>query len=170
MKVLLMRFNSIKRVNIYEMFRKYSHKSISPDCFELNDPSLVILKVDVSRVPFLFKLETKSIQNQISLFCHDVIEALPKTWTVLEYELGNMTAFNLVFSIGDGMADLVSNSPLYRFERLNDCPLIIYSSDRTIEMYDEIGSAPDPCVLDKGLWNLICQTLNSESKRAFSVE
>ena len=172
MKVLLMCFNSTKRENVYKRFKNYSYKCVSPNCFELNDPSLVVLKVDVSKVPFLFKQKAKKpMQVQVLAFAVAVLKALPKTWTVVEYdEFENVSALKLVFSIGDGMTDLVSHSPLYCLERLNDCPLKIYSYDVVMGKYEKCENVPDPCVLDRTLWNLICQTLNSESEKAFSAE
>lgn len=154
----------------YDCFLRYSHKRLPHIGFEVNDPSLVVLTIDVSKVTLLNKQEAKTDKHQVWTFAKAVYEALPKTWTIREfYEDGSLFALKFVFSIGDGMSDWVSHYPLYRLERLDDVPLTLNRKDRTMEKVHEEKEMPEPCVLDRALWDSICKTLNSDSfkKKAF---
>lgn len=152
----------------FSCFSKYSHKRSLRGGLIVNDPSLVVFTVDVSKVPYLNKQEAKTDKQQVWTFAKAVYEALPKTWTVKEcYKNGDLFALKFVFLIGDGMSDRVSYSPLYRLERLDEVPLTLNWETDCFS-----SQVPDPCILDRRLWNSICRKLNSDSfkKKAFSAD
>ncbi len=150
-------------------FLNYYHKRVSDDCFKVNDPTLVVLTVDSSKVPYMDKERDKTQDEKITnQHAQAVYEALPKTWTIREcYEDGSLFVLKFIFSIGEGMSDWTFHSRLYRLEHLDNVPLTLSQND--MEWFADSNNISEPCVLDKGLWNFICLTLNSDAfkKKAF---
>ncbi len=150
----------------FDCFLKYSHKQFSIGDLVVKDPSLVALTVDVSKAPFLNNQKAKTNnQEQVWTFAKAVYEALPKTWTIkVNYNDNSLFALKFIFSVGDGMKDWFSHSPLYRLERLDVAPLTLNWKDNVF-----VDGVSVPCVLDRALWDSICKTLNSDSfkKKAF---
>lgn len=154
----------------FDRFLKFTHKRLDGGLL-VNDPSLVALTVDVSKVPFLGNRKSKiNEQEQVWTFAKAVYEALPQTWTIkVGYgdSLFPLFAVKFIFSVGDGMKDWVSDSPLYRLERLDIVPLTLICETDVFSSQVSV-----PCVLDRKAWNSICKKLNSVAfkKKAFPAE
>ena len=130
------------------------------------DPSIAVLTVDAAKVPALCQVENN--ENAVRKFSDAVLEALPKTLMFAEfYENGTLFALKFLYSVSDNMKDCFSDSPLYRLENTSNVPFVFDGS--LMGFYPKGNKKFEPCVLDRPLWDSICDTLNSDSfkKKAF---
>lgn len=142
----------------YSKFLEYANAQTG-EGLNVTDPTLMVLTIDSSKIPAI--LGKDQAENIVEGHAQAVYEALPKTWTIREnYEDGSLFALKLVYAVGDGMEDWISNSVVYRLEHLDDVPLTL---DADTEWFADSSELEKPHVLNRAEWDSLCQTLNSEA-------